>query len=166
MRLPSRRTRATEIGSIGSPAFARRLLAVLASTAIVALVAAGCGSSSKPTITKADFVTKSNAICSKGNQDLSTAEASLGEHSSQAQLTAFVTDTFVPNVQTQIDAVRALGAPAGEEDTVTHMLDVAQEDLNTVKSNPTVLAQSNAKPFADFAAIAHPYGLTECASKE
>ena len=39
------------------------------------------------------------------------------------------------------------------------MLDVAQTDLNKVKSNPGLIA-SGQETFADFAKLAHTYGLT------
>jgi hypothetical protein len=44
----------------------------------------------------------------------------------------------------------------------SNILNVAQADLNKVKSNPAVLT-GKTSPFADFAKIAHPYGLTACA---
>ncbi len=69
--------------------------------------------------------------------------------------------TLAPDIQSQIDGIRALGAPAAEQATVTSMLSVAQTDLNKVKSNPALLASG--PPFADFAKVAHPYGLTACA---
>jgi hypothetical protein len=142
----------------------RSLTAVLAVAAmlVVAVGAAGCGSSSKPALTKAQLLAKGNAICTEGNNKLTGAQKTLGENPSKAQITTYVTGTFVPSIQGQIDAIRALGAPSGEEATVTHMLDVAQEDLNKVKSNPLLLA-SGPGTFANFAALAHPYGLTECA---
>ena len=65
-------------------------------------------------------------------------------------------------VEDKIDGIRALGAPSGDQATVTNMLNLAQADLNKVKSNPTLLA-GNTNPFADFAKVAHPYGLTACA---
>jgi len=43
------------------------------------------------------------------------------------------------------------------------MLAIAQEDLNHVKTNPALLASSN-PPFASFARLVHPYGLTKCAA--
>ncbi len=163
MRFAAVRTRAKEVAPRIT---ARGLPFTLVATALVAATAAGCGSSSKPTITKAEYVKKGNAICAHGNATQQAAAASLGEHPSQAQIEALVTGTLIPGIQSQIDAIRALGAPSGEEATVSHMLDVAQEDLDKVKSNPSALAQESAHPFANFAAIAHPYGLTECARNE
>ena len=143
--------------------------AAIAATLIVGLAAAGCGSSSKSTsstattaITKAEFLTKANAICTLGNAQINAAGAKLGKNPSQAQITAFAKSTDVPSIQIQINAIRALGAPSGDQATVTNMLNLAQADLNKVKSNPALLA-GNTSPFADFAKIAHPYGLRACA---
>jgi hypothetical protein len=126
--------------SLTKPIFVAVILAV-------GLVAAGCGSSndnsstSTAGLTKAEFVAQANAICDKGNKQ----------------------DAGVAGIQSQIDQVRALGAPSGDEATVTNMLDVAQADLDKVKANPALLNSSKANPFGDFAALAHPYGLTSCA---
>ena len=66
-------------------------------------------------------------------------------------------------IQTQIDQVKALGAPSGDEATVSNFLGLAQADLNKLKSDPTILHAGKSDPFADFAKVAHPYGLTACA---
>ncbi len=122
----------------------------------------GCGSSSKPAISKTAFLSKANAICAHGNSVTNAAGAKLGTNPTQAQVTAVVKTEFVPSIQGSINSIRALGAPSGDQATVTNMLNVAQADLNKVKSNPLLLA-SNSSPFADFAKVAHPYGLTDCA---
>jgi hypothetical protein len=146
--------------------------AAIAAALIVGLAAAGCGSSSSsskstsstttPAITKAAFLAKANAICTQGNKVTNAAAATLGKSPSQAQVVALVKGTDVPSIQTQIDGIRALGAPSGDQATVTNILSLAQADLNKVKSNPTLLAATTS-PFANFAKIAHPYGLTACA---
>ncbi len=144
----------------------------IAAALIVGLAAAGCGSSSSsskstgstttPAITKAEFLAKANSVCTQGNKQINQAGAKLGKSPSQAQVIAFVKGTDVPSIQAQIDYIRALGAPAGDQATVTNILNVAQADLNKVKSNPALLT-GKTSPFADFAKIAHPYGLTACA---
>lgn len=63
-------------------------------------------------------------------------------------------------VQDQIDGIEALDAPSADQDTVNNMLEIAQQDLNKVKSDPISLTNES---FASFAKLAHPYGLTECA---
>jgi hypothetical protein len=146
----------------------------VAVTLVVGLVASGCGSSSSgttrtattPALSKPQFLAQGNAICRHGNQLLGAAQDKAFGHTqpSQGQITAYVTNAFAPDIQSQISAIRTLGAPSGEQATVTTMFDVAQADLNRVKSNPALLA-GNSPPFADFAKLAHPYGLTACAAK-
>jgi hypothetical protein len=149
----------------------RRLTGVaIAATLIVGLAAAGCGSSSSSSkststattaLTKSEFLAKANAICTTGQKQIDAANAKLGKNSSQAQITAAVKSSDVPSIQAQINRIRALGSPSGAQPTVTNMLNLAQADLNKVKSNPALLVKTNA--FADFAKVAHPYGLKACA---
>jgi hypothetical protein len=149
----------------------------VAVTLVVGLVAGGCGSSgkgttstaTKPALSKAQFLAEGNAICRQGNQKLAATQRALektvGNHApTQAQITAYVNAAFAPSIEGQIEQIRALGAPSGEQATVTNILDLAQTDLNRVKSKPTLLA-ANSDPFASFARLAHPYGLTACAAK-
>jgi hypothetical protein len=141
----------------------------IAATMIVGLGAAGCGSKNKstsssastPAITKAQFLAQANAICTKGNQQTNAAGAKLGRSPTRAQIVAYGKNAVAPSIQAQIDGIRALGAPAGDQATVTRFLSLAQADLNKVKANPVLLVGS-ADQFADFAKVAHPYGLTAC----
>ncbi len=141
----------------------------LAAAVVALLGVAGCGSSSssssssaKPAITKTAFLAKGNAICAKGNAQQNAESAALGAKPSQAQLTNLVQTKLVPSIQSQINAIRALGAPAGDEAKVTMMMDVAQADLDKVKKDPSLITSNSL--FNNFSAIAHPYGLTQCAS--
>lgn len=144
----------------------------LALTLSAGLVAAGCGSSSsssstatKPALTKAAFLAQGNAICTDGNKKLEVFEKRLQGGPTQAELKTFVTGPFASEVQRQINAVRALGAPSGDQATVTHMLDLAQADLDRVKANTKLLESRTASPFHDFSTLAHAYGLTACSEE-
>lgn len=142
----------------------------VAATLALGLVIMGCGSSKSTTTTsattaalsKTQFIAQGNAICARGNQSLNAADKALGNQPSKAQITTFVTASFTPNIQSQIDGLRALGAPSSEQATVSNMLNVAQTDLNKIKSNPALLASGAG--FTEFAHLAHPYGLTACAA--
>lgn len=136
----------------------------LAATLALGLVVGGCGSSKSTTtaaLSKPQFLAQGNAICARGNLRLGAADKALGNQPSKAQITAFVTSTFAPDIQNQIDGLRALGAPSSDRTTVANMLDTAQTDLNKIKNNPALLASGAG--FADFAHLAHPYGLKACA---
>ncbi len=146
--------------------------AAIAAALIVGLAAGGCGSSSSSSkstsstattaLTKPEFLAKANAICTNGQKQIDAAGAKLGKNPTQAQIAAAVRTSDVPSIQAQIAGIRALSAPSGEQATVTSMLNLAQADLNKVKSNPALLA-GGANAFADFARVAHPYGLKACA---
>jgi uncharacterized protein YceK len=147
---------------------------LIAGALILMLVLGGCGSSSSSTsatsavpttgITKAEFVKRANAICVKGNAESKAAAAKLGANPSEGQVVTFVRSVEVPAVQAQIDAIRALGAPAGDAAKLAEMLKLAEHAVKEVRIQPTVIS-SGVDVFAGFAHIAHPYGLTSCAPK-
>jgi hypothetical protein len=146
----------------------RLLLAISATAVLVAGVVAGCGSSGNSTSTaalsKTAYLAKANAICKAGNAKQRADQMALGKHPSQAQITTYITGTQIPDIQSQIDQVKALGAPSGDEVVVNKYLATAQADLDKIKSDPSLAYNAKSDPFADFAAIAHPYGLTSCAA--
>lgn len=148
----------------------RFTLSIAVGATLIAAVAAGCGSSSDSNSTstaalsKASYLAKGNAICKAGQQKQDAAQQALGQNPTQAQLMAFATGAVIPDIQTQIDQVKALGAPSGDEATVSNFFGLAQADLNKVKSDPSILYAGKSDPFADFAKVAHPYGLTACAA--
>ncbi|HWW90547.1 MAG TPA: hypothetical protein VNY35_07195 [Solirubrobacteraceae bacterium] len=156
------------IASRRSPRPARLHRLAIAGSLIAALGAAGCGSSGPkstktaavPAITKAQLVAKANAICTTGNGPILAAAAKLAGHPSPAQVAAVVQNTYLPSIGAQIRAINALGVPPGEQAEITKLLDLAQADLNKLRSNPALV---NTDVFGDFARAAHPYGLTACA---
>jgi hypothetical protein len=139
----------------------------LAAMLAVALVAAGCGGDDNPS--KAEFLKKGNAICRKGNQAINQGARRTflraGKPSGPpppAELEKFATDTLIPNVQRQIDQIRDLGAPSGDEDQVNAILDQAQAALDKGKKDPTILTSEKQDPFQTVNKLAKDYGLTVC----
>jgi len=145
---------------------------VLLSIVAVALVAAGCGSSKKthttPALTKAEFLKKGNAICKKGNDQINKAAQKVflnrKTKPSKAQLNTFATGTLIPSVQSQINGVKALGAPKGDEAKVNAIITTAQAALDKAKTDPILLTGSKHDPFAKSNKLAKAYGLTVCGS--
>ena len=152
-----------------------KLITVLTATAALAAGAlvTGCGGggddnsttaastdTSGQTITKADFLQQGNQICKEGNDQMNQ-QRQPDQNSSQAEVADYVQSTIVPNVQNQIDQLKALGAPAGDEDQVNKILADAQAALDKLKSNPSSISDNT---FAQANQEAHAYGLTECGS--
>ena len=155
----------------------RNALLLVAGALAFGLIAAGCGGnddessstgteSSTTALTKAEFLQKGNAICKAGNQEINQAFNQIQGNPTQAQAEQIVTDSIVPSVQGQIDDIRALGAPAGDEDQVNQILDDAQAANDKTKADPSLAIQENSDPFAKANQEATAYGLTECGSSD
>ena len=142
----------------------KRVLALGAAGAI-AVGFAACGSddgddtsaatdaTTATTISEDDFVTQANQICADGNKELNGGPQ-------DGDIESFVNDTFIPNIQGQIDAIRALGAPEGQEEQITEFLDDAEDDLETLKEDPSSLGRNT---FKEVNQEATELGLDECA---
>jgi hypothetical protein len=141
---------------------------------VVALVAAGCGSSNNDNstttaLTKAEFLKKGNAICKKGNQQINqvanqtfTKKKYPNGPPPKSVQTKFATDTVIPTVQSQIDQIKALGAPKGDEAQVTAIVTSAQGALDQAKKDPSVLLSNGPGPFEQTNKLSKSYGLTVC----
>ena len=125
---------------------------------------AGCGNDGTDQLTKAEFLKQGNAICAKGTGQIdaagTTAFASPGNPTEQ-ETAAFATEIVVPNVQDQVDQLRALSPPTGDEAQVKAILDQAQRAVDEVRTNPRLLGRETASEEAN--RIARAYGLTACA---
>jgi hypothetical protein len=147
-----------------------RLLVPLLAAVVAALVVAGCGSSddtssTEASLTKAEFVKEGNAICEAGDKEINAGFEKVfpkGKQPSKAELAEASEDVLIPSVSKQVEEIRALGAPAGEEEAVEKFLTGAEEELEKGEEDPTYLT-SNAS-FKQTAKDAQAIGLT-CAAE-
>jgi hypothetical protein len=145
----------------------RNALWLLGLALVTALVAAGCGGdsdddSTTSSLAKPAWIAKADAICQQGNQEIEqAANEQFGKQEqepSDEQIQQFTNETVVPSVQKQIDQIRELGAPSGDEDQVNEILDTVQADIDKAKSATTLPDE----PFANGNALATRYGLKVC----
>lgn len=125
-----------------------------------------CGGDDEPEaepLSKSEFTTQANEICSDGNAELETAAAELGDAPSQEEIEGFATDTMLPNLQEQHDDLADLGAPEGDEDEISALLDSLQEGIDAIEDDPSLVTSSD-DPLAEASELAGEYGLTECAA--
>jgi ABC-type glycerol-3-phosphate transport system substrate-binding protein len=150
----------------------RNALMVLALVMAIALVAAGCGSSgddSDNALTKSEFLAKGNAICDAGNKEVNAAfEEAIGKgRPTQEQLNSVVTDSLVPSIQGQIDDIRDLDAPEGDDGQIGQILDEAELALQDVRENPSLATQEGGQdPFESVNKQLNDYGLSTCGNTE
>jgi hypothetical protein len=155
----------------------RTTLMALAASGAIALTACGGDDSSDSsstaaettstaaaTITKDEFIKQGNEICVAGNKEIDASAQevfSKGAKPSEEDVAKFGTDTVAPSVQSQIDAIRALGAPEGDEEVITQALDDAQSGVDQINEDPSSVA--NGPPDLDKGAKElQAYGLTAC----
>ena len=149
-----------------------RLLALLGVLAVT--VAVGCGdddeeSTTEAAPTKEGFIAEADQICTEGDEEISQAEQEVlgqGRPSPQEQ-EEFLTGTVVPSIQDQIDGIRGLTPPEGDEQQIAEFLDTAQSALDEVEQNPELILQgeegSAGDPFAETAQLGEQYGFEVCA---
>jgi hypothetical protein len=142
----------------------RPLLACLAIAA--ALIAAGCGdddddeTTATTALTEQEFQTQANQICAQGNQAVQQAGQQLGQNPTQEQFEAFVNDVLVPNIQGQLDDIGALAAPEAIAADVDAVLADAQEALDRLEADPSLIQDPNL--FADVDRQLTELGLADC----
>jgi hypothetical protein len=157
----------------------KTLLALIVAVAAVALVVAGCGSSGDSTtdttasLSKAEFVKQGNKICEEGNKSI---EAEFEEFSKENHLSETkappkpvqeeaIEQILIPAINGQLEAVRALGTPEGDEGELEEVLVAEEEVLEEAEEEPTVLFESTAKQ-KEANKMAVEYGLTVCGEEE
>jgi hypothetical protein len=151
--------------------------------ALVALLLAGCGSSShkatpttstaasstSPTtataINKSAFLERAKAICDSSNTQIAAAahQAFAGQQPAESQWRSFMVASVLPLVKARLTSIRALGSPQGETANTKAMVDAGLTAIQTAKAHPQLLSQNSRAPFDSFDDAVTAYGLPDCA---
>lgn len=157
----------------------RRLIAVVVAVAALAMIVAACGGGSDSTetassISKAEFVKKGNAICAKGEKEVEDGVEKFAEKNnlsernpaSSKQVEELAEKILVPAVRKQLNELRALGIPSGDEEEVEAIFAAVEEALKETEEDPSVFGQEGGVgPFAKANKLSREYGLTVCGSE-
>ena len=152
-----------------------RLIALVAGALAIFLVVAGCGGgdsdSSTASITKAEFIKQADAACKKSEEEIQNDFAVyIKKHEdlknpTEADYAELVETILVPNVDQEVEDIRALGAPSGDEDQVEAMLEAREESVKTAEDDPQLVLNESDKVFAKASKLAKEYGLEGCATR-
>jgi hypothetical protein len=155
------------------------VIGLLAALVAIAAIVAGCGSSSDTTettasISKAEFLKQGNAICKAGNQEINEGFEKFSKENglnhkkpTEAQFEELSETVLIPSVSSQIEEVRNLGAPEGEEGEVDEFLTNAEAALEEVEEDPSLIsAEGKEEPFFTVNKEAAALGLTACGGEE
>jgi hypothetical protein len=132
----------------------------------------GSAAEAASSLSKSEFVEKADAICNRdkrqGLAEMSTYVKEKGAESASPQakialLREALQAVFLPKVQDQIDEIRALGAPQGDEQEVEAFLAALQEGLDAASKAATPTNALFGQSFKRSGELARAYGLTACA---
>ncbi len=157
----------------------KRLIALSVGVLGVVLAAAGCGGddeeASTSSITKAEFIRKADAICKKGDRQVEEKFAAFLKENeellktsdvSEAELaagSAEVAETIlIPGARKEMETLRALEAPSGDEDQIEEILDALDESIERSEEDPQAAVMSNLEVFRRPKGLAEEYGLKVC----
>ena len=136
----------------------KRLIALLAAVMALAVIAAGCGSSDDDstdtvavdaTVTKAELIKQGDTICKQGNEEIEEGYEAFqeennipdGQEPSDEQGVEIVEQVIVPNLKTQSELIRGIGAPEGDEDKIEAMLDSLDDGDRRSRRRPGIPLQ-------------------------
>lgn len=158
-----------------------RLTALLIAALVIAAVASGCGGggngsssgddgdATATSISKAEFIKEADAVCTQGGKRTRAKFAVFfeekaipeGQEPSTEQLEEIGTKIMVPALEEQVEEVRKLGFPAGDEDQIEAFLSGVEEATEKIEEEPK-LAKSADKLLTDAHKAIAGYGFKVC----
>jgi len=138
--------------------------ALAASLLAAAFFATGCGggedSSDEPAPTKSAYITEGDAICTARQTEFEAIVKDLHNDVEAPESQAAITDEVVPLYRYQIEQLRALTPPEGDEEATTEIYDSVDQALDTIEVDPSAL--DDAGTFEEANTLAVDYGFEAC----
>jgi hypothetical protein len=160
---------------------------------IVAVALAGCGGDDGGDVTtdasalvpsKRDYIVQADTICAQADQSIRTqAEVSLGLGADDFELTPegeivflpgrrpedrrirrFGTEVVLPTLRDQMERLRALTPPSGDEAEVAAIYDRAERGIDRIAADPDTFTDSAAvrRSLNEARTLGRRYGFFEC----
>lgn len=155
---------------------------------LVCLVVASCGGDSDsgsggaagdssaaaapsgPTLKKAEYVKKGDAICRKVPQNsqplYEEVAAEQKEKKSKQSKTAakeeLTLKSAIPPIETAIEEFKSAGVPEGEEAVAAEIVEALEAAEKGLKEDPTKPVFGPDSPFAEFSSLTKEHGFTFC----
>lgn len=140
----------------------------LALLAALALIVAACGDddSSGPPLTKEELITQGDEICLAGDREVEAAArerfGDLEAEPAREEQEAFISEVVAPELRDQLEQLRDLVPPEGDEDEIEEILAGLEDLADQAESDPGALIDAESRPRASQLAI--EYGFQSCGS--
>lgn len=137
--------------------------------AALALFVAGCGGGdSTSSLTKAQFIKRADAICTKANNDQlvavqKAAKSTPKSEQNQAGKEKIIVTAGLPPIAKEAEELAELGIPDGDEKEVEAIIAGIEFALKKGEENPVLVLEGAASPFIPVNKLAAAYGLESCA---
>jgi hypothetical protein len=146
---------------------------------VVATAATGCGGDESAggselttsSLSKAEYIEKADAIC-KETEDRLLADyetyirekqGQIQSNLSEAEYAEFARVVVVPNLEREIEEIRALGTPEGDEAQLEEFIRTVEAGLGRAEEEPRLVAAKNGEQvFRSGTQIAKAYGYKVC----
>jgi hypothetical protein len=126
----------------------------IAAFGVAGVMLAACGGGYKG-LSKADFVSKADAICTSGQKKLDAISSALGTSPKLSDVQKVYKNQFATSVQAEVTQLRALKPPKADRKTISTMLDNLSTGIDQVTAEVT-----SAKTLQDVGALKEPKSLT------
>ena len=124
----------------------------------------GGGSSTSASLTKKQYLKKAQEICEEGEKEQLELAAKYLKKNPGAEEEDMVLPAAIPPLQKQIERIKALPAPEGDEAKIEAFVKASEQALKEGEANPQELLSSTSNPFDKANKLGEKYGFTNCAS--
>jgi hypothetical protein len=149
----------------------KALLSAIAVLVALAALVAGCGggdeTTDSATLTKTQFIKQGDAICKEANAENETEAEEFAEENgftleeaTDEQLEETVSVVLVPSLNQQVEDLKALGAPEGDEEKVEAILVAVEDAADDIEEDPGSVFKE--KTLEEPNRLADAYGLKVC----
>jgi hypothetical protein len=141
----------------------------LAGVVAIAAIAAGCGSSSDDSLTKAEYIKQGDALCKKGGEEIEADvksyakenDISLKTEPTKEQLGELSENVVIPGINNQLDGLKGLGTPSEDEDLANELIDSLEKGIEKGEEDPTAFV-TEGDSLAKANELAKEFGFTDC----
>ncbi len=155
-----------------------RVTALIIGLIAAGLVWAGCGGSSDSSsevtassISKGQFIKEADAACKEAEERIQkdfktfTSENKNLANPTEDQFSELIETVLVANIEQELEDIRALGAPSGDEEKVEAILAARTEGTEEAEAQPKLAVQGTLPGFEKADKLATEYGFKTCATR-